>query len=161
MPTVTAGGGGHTSVIHASLTAYYGSEAEGQAADEPLRTVTATDRFGLLSADLEVPPLSPRQADRARAVARFLSEQLGRDFGEFVTVTIAGVAYVVVDIAMRMLTARELARAQGFPDSYVLTGTHTEQVARIGNSVCKEMARRIIKANVTGNSVDDDAMAAK
>jgi DNA (cytosine-5)-methyltransferase 1 len=161
MPTVTAGGGGHTSVIHASLTAYYGSEAGGQAADEPLRTVTATDRFGLLSADLEVPPLSPRQADRARAVARFLSEQLGRDFGEFVTVMIAGVAYVVVDIAMRMLTARELARAQGFPDSYVLTGTHTEQVARIGNSVCKEMARRIIKANVTGNSVDDDAMAAK
>lgn len=40
----------------------------------------------------------------------------------------------------RMLQPRELARAMGFPDSYILEGTKREQVARIGNAVCPPMA---------------------
>ena len=55
--------------------------------------------------------------------------------------------HVIVDIGMRMLTPRELARAQGFPDTYLLTGTKTSQVARIGNSVCPHVAAAIVKAN--------------
>lgn len=35
-------------------------------------------------------------------------------------VTINGEQFAIVDIGMRMLSPRELARAQGFPDSYVL-----------------------------------------
>ena len=35
-------------------------------------------------------------------------------------VTINGEQFAIVDIGMRMLTPRELARAQGFPDSYIL-----------------------------------------
>ena len=53
----------------------------------------------------------------------------------------------IVDVGMRMLQPRELARAQGFPDSYVLTGTKREQVARIGNSVCPHAAMAVLKAN--------------
>ena len=64
-----------------------------------------------------------------------------------VTVTIDGEPYVVVDIGMRMLTPRELARAQGFPEDYILTGTKTSQVARIGNSVCPAMAKALVEAN--------------
>jgi DNA (cytosine-5)-methyltransferase 1 len=71
----------------------------------------------------------------------------GKDRFGLVVVTIAGEPYVIVDIGMRMLTPRELARAQGFPDTYVLTGTKTSQVARIGNSVCPHVAAAIIKAN--------------
>jgi DNA (cytosine-5)-methyltransferase 1 len=41
-----------------------------------------------------------------------------------------------------------LARAQGFPDSYILTGTKSCQVAKIGNSVCPPIAAAIVKANV-------------
>jgi DNA (cytosine-5)-methyltransferase 1 len=52
-----------------------------------------------------------------------------------VTVTIDGEEFVIADIGMRMLQPRELARAQGFPDRYILTGTKSAQVARIGNSV--------------------------
>lgn len=66
-----------------------------------------------------------------------------------VTVVIDGELFVVTDIGMRMLTPRELARAQGFPDTYLLTGTKTSQVARIGNSVCPHVAAAIVKANVT------------
>ena len=47
-----------------------------------------------------------------------------------------------------MLTPRELARAQGFPDSYVLTGTQAQQVARVGNSVPPPLAEAIVRANV-------------
>jgi DNA (cytosine-5)-methyltransferase 1 len=47
----------------------------------------------------------------------------------------------------RMLQPRELARGQGFPDSYLLTGTRRNQVARIGNSVCPPLAAAIIRAN--------------
>lgn len=63
-------------------------------------------------------------------------------------VTVSGVDYQIVDIGMRMLTPRELARAQGFPDEYVLTGTKTSQVARIGNSVPPCMAEALVRANL-------------
>ena len=40
-----------------------------------------------------------------------------------VTANINGEPWQVVDIGMRMLEPRELARAQGFPDSYILEGS--------------------------------------
>lgn len=64
-----------------------------------------------------------------------------------VAVEVEGEPYVIADIGMRMLTPRELARAQGFPDSYILTGSKTSQVARIGNSVCPQMAQALVAAN--------------
>lgn len=71
----------------------------------------------------------------------------GKDRFGLVTVEVNGEPYVIVDIGMRMLTPRELARAQGFPDTYLLTGTKTSQVARIGNSVCPHVAAAIVRAN--------------
>ncbi|MDO5434475.1 DNA cytosine methyltransferase [Eubacterium sp.] len=38
----------------------------------------------------------------------------------FGLVTVQGIDYRIVDIGMRMLTPRELFRAQGFPESYVI-----------------------------------------
>jgi len=53
-----------------------------------------------------------------------------------------------------MLKPRELARAQGFPDSYILDPIYkgkplseTEQRHKIGNSVCDEPAAAWIEAN--------------
>jgi site-specific DNA-cytosine methylase len=62
--------------------------------------------------------------------------------------------YVIVDIGMRMLTARELFRAQGFDDSYQIdpTGpngkplTKTAQIRMCGNSVCPPIAAAIVRA---------------
>lgn len=71
-------------------------------------------------------------------------------------VTIRGEDYAIIDIGMRMLTPRELARAQGFPESYILDLVHNgkklskeAQVRMIGNSVCPPLARAIIAANFT------------
>lgn len=66
-----------------------------------------------------------------------------------VYVHVNGEPYVIVDIGMRMLTPRELARAQGFPDGYLLIGSKSAQVARIGNSVCPVMARVLCEVNYT------------
>jgi DNA (cytosine-5)-methyltransferase 1 len=74
-----------------------------------------------------------------------------------VTVVIDGELYVIVDIGMRMLTPRELARAQGFPDTYCLTGTKTSQVARIGNSVCPPIAEAIVRANCLSEVLEETA----
>ncbi|MFM2091500.1 MAG: hypothetical protein RLZZ127_1989, partial [Planctomycetota bacterium] len=53
----------------------------------------------------------------------------------------------MADIRMRMLKPGELAAAQGFPAAYRLTGTVTEQIGRIGNSVCPPAARALVAAN--------------
>ena len=109
MRAVTAGGN-HAALVYAFLTKYFGCGV-GQMIDDPLHTVTAKDRFAI--------------------------------------VTVSGVPHVITDIGMRMLRPRELANAQGFPADYVLTGTATNQVERIGNSVCPDVAAAVVAANLS------------
>jgi DNA (cytosine-5)-methyltransferase 1 len=84
----------------------------------------------------------------------------------FGIVYVHGEPYEIVDIGMRMLTPRELYRAQGFPESYVIApwmenrrGKNgqklkpgylpaTSQVRMVGNSVCPPVAASLIRANV-------------
>ena len=49
--------------------------------------------------------------------------------------------YNVVDIKMRMLKVSELKKIMGFPESYVLIGTQSEQKKFIGNAVEVGMSR--------------------
>lgn len=75
----------------------------------------------------------------------------------FGLVTVAGESYHIVDIGMRMLTPRELFKAQGFPDGYQIdTGdfdgerrplSKTAQVRMCGNSVCPPIAAALVAAN--------------
>jgi DNA (cytosine-5)-methyltransferase 1 len=72
-----------------------------------------------------------------------------------VTVTIDGETYAVADIGMRMLIPRELYRAQGFPDSYIIDvlpdGTKLSKAAQIrmcGNSVCPDVLAALLGANL-------------
>jgi DNA (cytosine-5)-methyltransferase 1 len=74
----------------------------------------------------------------------------------FGLVTVEGEDYQLVDIGMRMLNARELFRAQGFPDSYVIDPavngkplSGTAQIKMCGNSVCPDLAAAIVRANCT------------
>ena len=92
-----------------------------------------------------------------------------------VTVTIDAKTYVIVDIGLRMLTPRELARAQGFPEDYVLDPvvrkflrgkwverplTISEQISAIGNSVCPPVARALVAANQPTGCEREEAQAA-
>lgn len=50
-----------------------------------------------------------------------------------------------IDILMRMLTPRELARAHSVPDDFVITGNKTEQTKQVGNSVPVRTARALVR----------------
>jgi len=70
-----------------------------------------------------------------------------------VTVEIDGQTYALVDIGMRMLEPHELARAQGFPDTYRWPAggralSKRDWVKMIGNAVTRHLACALIKAVV-------------
>lgn len=158
--TVTASGS-HQNPVTAFFAKYYGA-GTGARVDEPCHTVTVNDRFGHVQADLKAPPFGPEHEYAAYRVARFLEAWGAWDSRRYVTLTIEGAEYVVIDIGMRMLTPRELFNAQGFPPDYVIDGHWTEddagewhwspfakdvQVSCCGNSVCPDLAEAIIGAN--------------
>jgi DNA (cytosine-5)-methyltransferase 1 len=145
LPTTTSRG---TQNQLAAVNLIHMNHADGgktwSGADEPMRTVTAGGTHAALVASFLVRYFG-------KSVATPLSAPLPTACGEIkdglVTVSIAGEPFVIVDIGMRMLKPRELARAQGFPDAYKLTGSATSQVERIGNSVCPHVAAALVRAN--------------
>jgi DNA (cytosine-5)-methyltransferase 1 len=149
----------------------------GVSLDEPTGTITAVDHHSLVAANLvhmnhgektwnsvEEPLRTITSGNHAALVYSFLTKYFGTGCGQevddplhtitgkdrfgVVTVSVDGVPHVITDIGMRMLRPRELARAQGFPDDYILTGSATNQVERIGNSVCPAVARAVVEANL-------------
>lgn len=59
-------------------------------------------------------------------------------------VEIEGERYLL-DVRFRMLSPRELARAQGFHDTYQFTGTKSDVVRQIGNAVPRSLAKAIAR----------------
>ena len=55
-----------------------------------------------------------------------------------------------LDITHRMLTARELAAATGFPNDYIFVGGDTAAKKMIGNAVCPDLAEALILATLAG-----------
>lgn len=147
--SVVAGGQKHALVM-AFLDKLHGSARAGQPLTEPMPTVTTGGGRG---------------GGHAGLVYAFLTAYYGTAIGHrpdgplpavvtkdrfgLVVVKVNGEPHVITDIGMRMLQPRELARAQGFDDSYILTGTKSSQVARIGNSVCPPVAEALVRAQLT------------
>lgn len=160
-PTITSGGT-HVGEVRAFVTKYYG-EGIGQSLHAPTATITTKDRMALM----ETRPVGNHAAE-VRALLRWHRQSKPWGFrpddydglladafsGE---VVLRGEVYTIADIGMRMLQPRELYRAQGFPDSYIigddpsqgLSLTKTDQVRMCGNSVCPPLAAALIAANYT------------
>ena len=152
--------GSQQQIVAASLAAYYGTAEDGQSASDAARTVTTKARFGWVESRGVTPGLTPEQLAGALRVAAFLRAHGVQFEGEFASVE----GYVIVEIGMRMLTPRELFRAQGFGDEYVIdrawvkdpkTGeivtvqlTKEQQIRMCGNSVCPQVMAAIVRANV-------------
>jgi DNA (cytosine-5)-methyltransferase 1 len=136
----------HHSLVHAFLVKYYG-QGVGLDLRDPLHTATVRARFGLVYAFLTkfygTSTGSPLQEP-----APTVTSGGGKSGGHLglVTVTIGGEEYAIADIGMRMLTPRELARAQGFEDTYILTGNKSQKIAKIGNSVPPPVVEAIVRA---------------
>ena len=147
--TVTAGGGGKAALVTSNMIKLRGtSTAAGT--DEPLGTVSAG---GQHHAEVRSFLLAYYGASETHSLSDPLNTVTSRD--RFGLVTIQGQDYQIVDIGLRMLQPRELFRAQGFPDDYIIGDdpaqglklTKSAQVRMCGNSVCPPMAKALILAN--------------
>lgn len=150
-PTTSAQGQ-HEAVCMFYGMKYYRTAKGGQGLADPAHTSTGKDRLALNGAVLARPDEAMFE-DGIRQVRAFIAKYLGdqnlTEKERLGIVTIDGEEWQIVFIGMRMLTPRELARCQGFPDDYILTGTKTNQVARIGNSVCPPVVKAVVSANYT------------
>lgn len=142
----------------ACLTKYNGTQ-QFPDIDGPGPTITCTEGLAVsIAQTIAVDCLTPEQIAGAQRCYTFLAEHGALDgvqadpVNRLVFVRVDGLWYVVVDICMRMLTPRELARCQGFDDSYDidLGGTLSKEltVRGIGNSVCPQLAMAIALANL-------------
>jgi len=121
---------------------------------QPLQTVTSGGlHFGLVQAFL----LKYYGTDQDPRLTEPLHTLTTKE--RFGLVTVQGVDYPITDIGMRMLQSRELYRAQGFPDSYIIDPeyngkplTKTAQVRMVGNSVSPPPAKALIEANYMNNT---------
>jgi DNA (cytosine-5)-methyltransferase 1 len=150
---------------HCLISPYYGS-GSGEtchSAEQPLPTVTAKARFGMVvpvthadgsqrARDVESDPL-PTLTTAHRGELAFIVAQHGEREGQTPRVhsvdapapTIAATGHVDLieataqyDILFRMLEPHELAAAMGFNSGdvdYEFAGTKTEQIKQIGNAV--------------------------
>lgn len=181
--TVVAGGMKHA-LVAAFLAKHYGGVV-GSSCSESLGTVTSIDHHSLVTAHIKRDFGTGVGHDASRPMATITSEGCGKcslvecflvkyngtalssSTGEplatvttrdrFALVLIEGQRYIISDIGMRMLTPRELYRAQGFPDSYQIAPLYkgkpmskTSQVRMCGNSVCPPIAAAIARAQFVG-----------
>lgn len=141
----------HHAVVASHLVKLRGTCRDGQRADEPMPTVTAGGQHvGEVKTTLAV---EDYDEERAQQVLAFLKEYCGPDSTGLVDID--GVTYRIVDIGMRMLQPRELYRAQGFPEWYIIDRDYrgvkyakNKQVARCGNAVPPPFAEALVRANL-------------
>lgn len=191
LPTVTARGT-QTQIVTAHIARHFG-QSIGHDMDSPMGSQTAKQKDALVTSHImkmrgtnighgmDEPLHTVTSSGCHHAEVRaFLIKYFGTDQDPRLDepmhtlttkdrigiVTIAGEDWAIVDIGMRMLTPRELYRAQGFPDDYIIdqTGdgrplTRTAQVRMCGNSVSPPMAKAIVQANMDGADVFGSAPA--
>ena len=153
----------------------------GAGVDKPLPTITTVDHNAIVTSNLiQLNKSSEQNIEKPfntitaggwhfGEVRAFLLKYYGQGGGQkldeplhtittkdrFGLITIAGQDYQIVDIGMRMLTPRELFRAQGFPDTYIIECDYlgnpypkTAQVARCGNAVPPQLPAALVRANL-------------
>ena len=126
-----------------------GKEVRGQAVDKPLMTADSSNRYGLVTVLL----IKYYGQGEGQSLREPLHTITAKD--RFGLVIVRGEPYQIIDIGLRMLTPRELFRAQGFPEDYIIDrdadGKHypkSAQVARCGNAVPPPFAEALVRANL-------------
>lgn len=145
-PLGTATACNHHGVVASHLTKLYGTNKDGQSVAAPIPTITADgNHLGEVRAFL----IKYFGCGCGQECSEPLHTVTGRD--RFGLVSVNGHDYQIADIGLRMLSPRELLRAQFgiYAKDYILTGTKSQQVARIGNSVPPQLAEAMVRANYT------------
>lgn len=129
----------------------------GGPATEPVQTITAGGgHHGVVTTQITraEPGADLRHWPEIREL---LNTYCGYDLGpeDVILFQIGGAWYFMADIGLRMLTPRELYRANGFPDDYKIERDYTgqtygksKQVDRCGNAVPPPFATALVRANL-------------
>lgn len=151
--TVTASGI-TAGLVTSNLIKLRGTSKEGQPVTAPLHTISAG---GTHHAEVRAFLIKYYGTDQDPRLTEPMHTIPTKD--RFGLVMVKGQPYAIVDIGLRMLKPRELYRAQGFKDSYIIdwgihphTGerikmTATASIRMCGNSVCPPMAHAYVAAN--------------
>ena len=146
----------HEGVVAAHMVKLKGTNLGGPVS-EPVQTITAGGgHFGVVTT--MIAPVSPG-ADLKNwpKIRELLNTYCGYGLkeDEVILFQITGGLYFMADIGLRMLTPRELYRANGFPDDYIIDRDYTgkeygkaKQVARCGNAVPPPFATALVRANI-------------
>lgn len=167
LTTISAGG-----IHHAvcSLVCDHQNHGQTSTIDKPIKTISTHDHFSLATLVLgqhgaaacrpatePVPTIACKGAVRAIEPIVIDNANGGtiRGSGEPInTITLKDQHMMAlpvledgrrIDIYMRMLTPRELAKAHSVPDDFVIKGNKTEQIKQIGNSVPVRTSRALVK----------------
>ena len=153
LPTVTAVD--HNALQTAHMVKLKGTNLGGPVT-EPVQTITAGGgHHGVVTTRIaKAEPGAPLQnwPKIREALNEFCGYQLAED--DVILFLIGGAWYFMADIGLRMLTPRELYRANGFPDDYKIERDYmgnvygkSKQVARCGNAVPPPFATALVRAN--------------
>lgn len=138
-PTITTSGA--VGVVTPLLSAYYGN-GFASPVKSPVPTISTKDRFGLVTPLLLSYYGNSSTVSLTKPIPAITThDKFGLVQGRILTLP-DGQRYKL-DITHRMLTARELAAATGFPDGYVFVGGDTAAKKMIGNAVCPDLARAL------------------
>jgi DNA (cytosine-5)-methyltransferase 1 len=149
--TIT-GRGTQQQVVTTNIVKMRGTNV-GHRTDEPLQTISAG---GTHFAEVRAFLIKYYGSERdGHSMLGPLGTVTSKDRFGMVTVSIDGAEYVISDIGMRMLSARELFNAQGFPEDYIISCDHrgkpltkTSQVAKVGNSVSPPVPEALVSHNL-------------
>lgn len=148
---MTADASNRYGLVTAFISKYFagGYQSAGVDITVPLPTVTCIDHNALVEAFL----VKYYGQGSTQTILEPLHTITTKD--RFGIVVVRGELYQIVDIGMRMLTPRELFRAQGFPGNYIIdrdadgkSYPKSAQVARCGNAVPPPFAEALVRANL-------------
>ncbi len=144
----------HHALVAAHLLNLKGTDRRARGMHEPAPTICAGGNHAAAVAAFLAPYYGSGSGLTGRDLRTPAPTATTTDRLQLVTCAIAGEPYVIVDIGMRMLQPRELFRAQGFPDSYVIDPevrgkplTKSAQVRMCGNSVPPVWPAALVRAN--------------
>lgn len=139
LPTVTSGGR-HVALIEPFIMASGHSKSiRNRSMSEPLSTIVTKAEHYL------VEPFLVKYYGQSHTQS--IKDPLGTVTTNDRFAVINGNPYLM-DITFRMLSARELSYAQGFPINYWFAGKQNEQVKQIGNAVPCNLARELCAAGI-------------
>lgn len=158
-PLMTVDGSPRYALASAYIAKYYSGDNQYSSVRDPLHTITTRERNALVEARLCV--LRRDTGGRAfghwQEVRELLNRYCGYDLreDELLLLRINGEDYFIADIGLRMLEPRELYKAQGFPEDYIIDKDcdgreypRAKQIARCGNAVPPPFAEALVRANL-------------